>query len=288
MNRPLIAAFAMSEALLLAVIVWLVLQNQALKKEGEARPPAAAGGAAAAGGGGAEAPEAGGAATGRVAELEKALADREAAGKKDRAALEKQIARLEKELAVAKENAGKPDQGIKSLEDILAKHAKALIYGREIPEDVVADLGLEGGQAAALKLALDDELRRMDEALGRFYAENMPGASAEDAGKPAKDLIMKMMGPIGEDMKEFGKLPISEQLKIHSETSLEETLGPDKFLSKLCHEIHTQRLKTYSELERSMTPEQISKLRSEYLREGMLAYDDQFKLEFGSAPKKKD
>jgi hypothetical protein len=286
MNKPLIMAFALSEAVCLAVIAWLLIENRSLKEGTHHDQAAAHGGATQAAGGTEKTPaEAGGAS--RIAELEKALKTRDESAKAEKAALETAISDLKKELAAAKTAGEQPDAGIKSLEDILEKHKKALIYGQEIPEDVAKDLGLEGGQAAALKLAIDDELRRMDEAMARFYAANMPDATAEDASKPAKDLILKMMQPISEDMKAFAEMSISEQLKIHTETSLEEILGPDKFLSRLAAEVHAARLQTYRDLERTLSAEQIAKLRAEYLREGLLAYDEQFKLEFGSAPKPK-
>lgn len=283
MNPRILVAFALSEAVILALAAWLYIQNQSLRQELAARPAGASPAAGASEG--APAPVDAGK---RVAELEKALADREAGARAEKVKLEKEIESVKKELAAAKA-AGKPavDEGIKSLEDVLAKHAKALIYGRDIPEEVAKDLGLEPAQVVALKMAMEDELRRLDESMSRFYAGNMDGATAEAANKPAKDLIMAMMGPIAADMKEFSKMPLSEQLKIHTTTSIEELLGPDKFLSKLSSEVHGIRAKTYVELERSLTPEQIAKLRTEYLREGMLAYDDQFKLEFGAAPKEK-
>ncbi|MBI2922969.1 MAG: hypothetical protein HYY18_18090 [Planctomycetes bacterium] len=281
MNPRILVAFALSEAVILALAAWLYIQNQSLRQELAARPAAAAPATGASEGAPAVAD-----AGKRVAELEKALADREAGARAEKVKLEKEIESVKRELAAAKAE-GKPaaDEGIKSLEDVLAKHKRALIYGRDIPEAVAKDLGLEPAQVVALKMAMEDELRRLDESMSRFYAGNMEGATAEQANKPAKDLIMAMMGPIAADMKEFSEMPLAEQLKIHTTTSIEEVLGPDRFLSKLSHEVHSVRLKTYVELERSLTPEQIAKLRSEYLREGMLAYDDQFKLEFGAAPK---
>ena len=283
MNR-LVAAFALSEAVLLSLLAWLWIQNRSLRDELAARPPA---GSAQPGAASAETARTATEATARAADLEKQLAAREEQARADKGKLEKDIKALKTKLAAA-EKAGetpKTDAGIKSLEDILEKHKKALIYGADIPEGVVSDLGLEPAQVVALKMAMEDELRRLDESFSRFYADNVPGATAETAAKPAKELIMAMMGPIGADMKEFSKQPLTEQLKIHTTSSLEEALGPDKFLAKLAREVHGVRLKTYRELERTLTPEQIAKLRSEYLREGLLAYDEQFKLEFGAAPK---
>lgn len=283
MNPRILVAFALSEAVILALAAWLYIQNQSLRSELAARPPAPAAASSNAPDGAPAAGEAGK----RVADLEKALADREASARAEKVRLEKEIETVRKELAASKAAEKPADEGIKSLEDVLSKHAKALIYGRDIPEEVAKDLGLEPAQVVALKMAMEDELRRLDESMSRFYAGNMEGATAEAANKPAKELIMAMMGPIAADMKEFSKMPLSEQLKIHTTTSIEEMLGPDRFLSKLSSEVHGVRLKTYVELERSLTPEQIAKLRSEYLREGLLAYDDQFKLEFGAAPKEK-
>lgn len=282
MNR-LVLAFVASEALLLALLAYLFIQNRSLRDELAARPAAPAAGTTE------KAPEGDKpAAPARVAELEKQLEE------KDRAALAakekhaKEVEALKKELAAAKAGGGaKPDEGITSLEEVLKKHAQALIYGADIPEDVVKALGLEPAQVVALKMAMDEELRRLDESMQRFYAANVPGATAESASKPAKELIMGMMGPIGTDMKELSKKPLSEQLKIHTTSSIEEMLGPDKFLSKLSAEVHGVRQQTYRDLERTLTPEQIAILRREYLREGLFAYDEQFKLEFGAAPKPK-
>lgn len=281
MNR-LVLAFAASEALLIALLAYLFIQNRNLRDELAARPAPVSGTAE-------KAPEGDKPAVpARVAELEKQLEDKDRAALAAKAAHEKEVAALKKELAAAKaETAPKSDEGIASLEDVLKKHQQALIYGKDIPEDVIKALGLEPAQVVALRMAMDDELRRLDESLQRFYAANMPNPAADMATKPSRDLIMAMMGPIGADMKDLSKKPLSEQLKIHTTSSLEEMLGPDKFLSKLSAEVHGVRAKTYSELERSLTPEQIAILRREYLREGLFAYDEQFKAEFGAAPKAK-
>jgi hypothetical protein len=279
----IVLAFVLADSILVALIVWLFLQKASLEKELATRPaagaPAEAGGAAAKGGSGSDAEK-------RIAELEKALSDRETQAKNDKERLEKEAEDLRRQLAAAKKaREEKKEGGIKSIEELLKKHQQALIYGADIPEDVIKALGLEPAQVVSLKMAMDEELRRLDEAMQRFYTANMEGATAESANKSAKDLIMSMMGPIANDMKEFGKMPLEDQLKIHTTSSIEETLGEDRFLSKLCKEVHTVRLQTYKELERSLSPEQIETLRQEYLREGMLAYDEQFKLEFGAAPK---
>lgn len=279
MNR-LVLAFAASEALLIALLAYFFIQNRSLRDELAARPAA---------GTTEKAPEGTKPADpGRVAELEKQVEEKDRAALAAKAAHEKEVAALKKELAAAKAGGTpKPDEGIASLEDVMKKHQQALIYGEDIPEDVIKALGLEPAQVVALKMAMDDELRRLDEALQRFYAANMPNPAADMATKPAKELIPAMMGPIATDMKELSKKPLSEQLKIHTTSSLEEMLGPDKFLSKLSAEVHGVRGKTYSELERSLTPEQIAILRREYLREGLFAYDEQYKAEFGAAPKPK-
>jgi hypothetical protein len=118
----------------------------------------------------------------------------------------------------------------------------------------------------------------------RFYSEQVDPNATGTFEKTGQELILSMMGKMAPDLKELNKLPPDEAQKIHFSSSIEEVLGPDKFLSKLAREVHGVRLKTYEDLAMALTPEQLAKVKDTYLREGSMYFKD-MPLEFGLAPK---
>lgn len=197
-----------------------------------------------------------------------------------RAEAEARVTELEAKVAALEKNqpAEKPPAPVEELTD------RHLHVGEKLDEARAKTLGLDDLALLAANRAIENEEKRLTEILQRLYAENVKN-DADVYAMSAKELVLGLAMKMTPDIESLENLSPEARKKLESgATAIEDVLPKDAFLSRMAMEMHAARQKTYEELGRSLTPEQVEAIRKTTLGEGSFSWPGGVNFDLGPAP----
>jgi hypothetical protein len=161
---------------------------------------------------------------------------------------------------------------------------RGLHVGEKLDEARAKALGLDDLGLLAANRAIEDEEKRLTEILQRMYLDHVKG-DADVYAMTAKELVFGLAMKMTPDIESLENLPAEAREKFKAgKTAVEDVLPKDAFLARLALEMHGARQKTYEELGRTLSREQVEQFRAAALGEGDFSWPGGVNFELGPAP----